>query len=161
MPESQLHCTTAHYTVQSRECFDAAQPEFRPNSDVPRPVSRTSLQTEPSVVPNCSRIPRCILQCFPYWLHIWSLDISCSVPTPTPHVRRWKLEVYGFRLFLPKQAIVRPEPRPVLRIRLWVIGMSSKSRICSNDCQIASSGMNDCRRRYGVSHCVLKYIQPK
>lgn len=59
-------------------------------------------------------------------------------------VRRRKLEVDLLALFLTEEAVMWAEPSAILWVTLRVIGVTTKTRVSSDDSQVAASRMDDC-----------------
>jgi hypothetical protein len=99
-----------------------------------------------------------------HWLpdgvHIRSVQISCSVPTPTPNCSRSAIDLlclilgrltelgsdlhcHFLALFLCEQAVVRAVPTPILGIGSWVVRKSADTLVASDGGKIPPFRMND------------------
>lgn len=71
-------------------------------------------------------------------------ETLCRQITRPLTIRRRQLEVDGLALLLSEKSIVRPKPRPILRVTLGVVWVTTETRICSDDGQVTSRWVNDC-----------------
>ena len=79
----------------------------------------------------------------PDGVDIRPVKVSSTVPSPAPDVFGTRLELKLLALFFDKQAVMRAEPRAVLRVGTWIIGETTHTRVAADGGEVAPSRMDD------------------